>query len=247
MGLLSDKLSWANLLSGGITGINDDLLKATGANKNSTLYVVNDTMKHGPLETSLEQGKPASTGQLWKDRNQRLAKDETGNARTIGDIAALVGMAFGGAAAAGGSAGGGAAAGSSGAAAGGGTAAGGAAGATTAGTTGAAGSTAATGAGYSGAASNASFNAANTGAASSGSGGFMGGVNSVGQAAGSANQVRGLLSPQQQSAQASPVTVGNGSAMGNVYAQIQQSELQRQQNEIQQRQQRRQGLLGYGG
>lgn len=216
MGLLSNKLSWANILSGGITGINDDLLKATGAKENSTLFAVNDAMKHGPLETSLEQGKPASTRQLWKDRNERLGKDETGSARTIGDIAGLVGLMFGGAAAAGGGAAGGGAGGA----------------------TGTTGATAATG--TTGAATGAAP------AASSG-GGLMGGIKSVGEAASAAKSAQGLLSPQQQPVQASPVTVGNGSAMGNVYSQIQQAEQQRQQNEMQQRQQRRQGLLGYGG
>lgn len=209
--LLGRQTFLGNILSGGITGINDDALKAFGMGNNTTLGALNDAMKHGPLETSLEQGRPASIGALTKDRNQRLGQDSTGSARTIGDIAALVGMAFGGAAAAGGSAGSGAA---------------GAAG-TGAGST--AGTAASTGA---------------TGAASSG--GWMGGLKSVGQAAGSAQQVQGLLAPQQPPVSSSSVPVGNGSAMGEVYAQIQQQELQRQQQEMQMRQQRR-GLLGNGG
>ena len=99
-----------------------------------------------------------------------------------------------------------------------------------------------------GAAGGASAGGAAGGAsAGASSGGFMGGVKSMGQAAGAAQSVQGLLSPQQQAVQASPVTIGNGSAMGSVYAQIEQAELQRQQAEMQQRQQRRQGLLGYGG
>lgn len=214
MSWLGDKFSWSNILSGGITGINDDALKAFGMGNNSTLGAVNDALKHGPLETSLEQGRPASIGALTKDRNERLGQDSTGSARTIGDLAALVGMAFGGAAAAGGVAGGGAAAGS------------------TAGTT--AGATAGTGA----------STAAGTGAASSG--GWMGTLNSVGQAASAAQKVQGLLSPPQSQVSSSPVAVGNGSAMGQVYSQIQQEEMQRQQQEMQMRQQRR-GLLGNGG
>lgn len=96
MSWLGDKFSWSNILSGGITGINDDALKAFGMGNNSTLGAVNDALKHGPLETSLEQGRPASIGALTKDRNERLGQDSTGSARTIGDLAALVGMAFGG-------------------------------------------------------------------------------------------------------------------------------------------------------
>ena len=203
MSLLGDKFSWSNILSGGITGINDDALKAFGMGNNSTLGAVNDALKHGPLETSLEQGRPASIGALTKDRNERLGQDSTGSARTIGDLAALVGMAFGGAAAG-----------------------------STAGTT--AGATAGTGA----------STAAGTGAASSG--GWMGTLNSVGQAASAAQKVQGLLSPPQSQVSSSPVAVGNGSAMGQVYSQIQQEEMQRQQQEMQMRQQRR-GLLGNGG
>lgn len=117
MGFFSDALSPSSILSGGITSINDNLLKAAGTKKDNTFFALNDAMKHGPLETSFDQGRPASFDQLERDRANRLGADKTGTARGIGDIAALVGLAYGGAALAGGSGAGGAAGSSGGGAA----------------------------------------------------------------------------------------------------------------------------------
>jgi hypothetical protein len=111
MGVLSDLLSTSSILSGGITFANDKMLKATGQGKTSTLGAVNDALKHGPLESSINHGKVESFSSLWADRNRRLGQDESGNARKIGDIAAVVGMAYGGAALGGAMGGGTAAAG----------------------------------------------------------------------------------------------------------------------------------------
>tara|TARA_R110000868_G_scaffold54575_1_gene170483 strand:+ start:174 stop:839 length:666 start_codon:yes stop_codon:yes gene_type:complete len=145
MGFFSDMFAPSSILSGGITFANDNMMKAAGTQKGDTLFAVNDAMKHGPLETTFDQGSPASFNQLEGDRANRLAADKTGTARGIGDIAALVGAIYGGAALAGGSAGG---------------AAGGSAGGSTA---------AAPAAGSSfvnPASSNAAFGAANTGSSS---------------------------------------------------------------------------------
>lgn len=173
MGFLSDMFSPSSILSGGITFANDNIMKAAGTKPDNTFFAVNDALKNGPLETSFNQGSPASFSQLEGDRANRLGADKTGTARGIGDIAALVGMLYGGAAMAGGSA-----AGSSGASSG---------------------AAPAAGSGFvNPASSNAAFSAANTGSSNmwpqliksgmqmmggqSGSGGgMMGGLMGMGQ------------------------------------------------------------------
>lgn len=163
MGFFSDMFAPSSILSGGLTFTNDNLMKAMGTQKGDTLFAVNDALKHGPLETSFDQGKPASYSQLEGDRATRLGADKSGTARSIGDIAALIGMIYGGAALAGGGAGAaGGAAGGGGSAAGAGGAAGGAG-------SGAGGSAAAPAGSMftSPASSNAAFNAANTGSTGS--------------------------------------------------------------------------------
>ena len=179
MGFFSEMFSPHALLSGGITFANDNMMKAAGTQKGDTLFAVNDAMKHGPLETSADQGSPASFDQLERDRANRLGADKSGSARTIGDIAALVGMLYGGAALAGGSAGG---------------AAGGAAGGSASG--GAAGGGAAAGSGFGGAASNASFNAANAGSGSAAAGSSFVNPASSNAAFGAANTGSGSMWPQ---------------------------------------------------
>lgn len=111
MGFLSDMFSPSSILSGGITFANDNIMKTLGTQKGDTLFAVNDALKHGPLETSFDQGSPASFDQLERDRANRLGADKSGAARGIGDIAALVGLVYGGGAAL--SGGGGASAGGS--------------------------------------------------------------------------------------------------------------------------------------
>jgi len=145
MGFFSDMFSPGSVMSGGLTFTNDNLMKAMGTQKGDTLFAVNDALKHGPIETSIEKGRPANFSELEGDRANRLGADKSGTARGIGDIAALIGMIYGGAALSGGSGG---------SAAAGGSASGGAAG----------GSAAPAGSMFmSPASSNSAFNAANTG------------------------------------------------------------------------------------
>jgi hypothetical protein len=199
-GFFSEMFSPKHLGSGGLTFINDGLLKATGMGNNTTLGALNDAAQHGPLEESLAKGRPVTYTEATNERGNRLGQDGSGNAKTIANIAGLVGMMFGGAAA-GGAMGG---AGSAGA----GTSAGAGA------TTGA--STSAAGAGYSGAASNAAFDSAMAGSSGAGtsaagsSGGLLSYVKPVGEAASSANQVRGLLGADGQPVQSHAPDQGNG-------------------------------------
>lgn len=95
-GFLSQMFSPGAIFSGGLTFMNDKMMKPLGIKEGSTLFTVNDALKHGPLETTLEQGKPASFDALKTDRNERLSKDSSGNARKIADLAAIVGAAYGG-------------------------------------------------------------------------------------------------------------------------------------------------------
>ena len=98
MSWLGDAFTPASILSGGMTWTNDQSMKDLGIGKGSTWWALNDAAKHGPLETSIDQGRPAQYSELEKDRNTRLDTDTSGMARPIADIAAIVGLLYGGAA-----------------------------------------------------------------------------------------------------------------------------------------------------